>query len=301
MAGTAEAGDKFGSAVAGSADHLVVGVPGEGVVPYTSGPNGAEVVSGQVDVLGHELNSSGVPTYRVSINQADPRISGEAEAGDQFGAAVSAAAARTTRGWVPYRGSYIAIGVPGEDITYAGASKADAGRVVVVNVLLGVGIDEVNSGYDQAPDDIVGAPEAGDRMGAQVAVVNRAPETNSTASSLVMAVGVPGEDIGTVVDAGAVSVFGLIGAPGDNDRWIEAGNGSGMPGTPGTSQKTGTSLHGTQTSLYIGMPYGPGAYGSLYAMQWTNVTGGTVQPVTTYAPGTGGLPAAGLRFGMTAR
>lgn len=49
------------------------------------------------------------------------------------------------------------------------------------------------------------------------------------------------------------------------------------------------------------MPYGPGAYGSLYAMPWANATGGTVQPVTTYAPGTGGLPAAGLRFGTSAR
>ncbi|MFF3406592.1 S8 family serine peptidase [Streptomyces sp. NPDC002742] len=304
VADTLEAGDKFGSSVAGTPEHLVVGIPGEGVVPYPSGPNAAEVVSGAVEVMSHDLNSSGVPTHVGSVRQTDPMLeSGEAEAGDQFGAAVSAAEGTIAMGPFTLQGSYIAIGVPGEDITYAGATKADAGRVVVVSVMKDRNpvVQEVDADYEQTPDAITGAPEAGDRMGAQVSVTNLAPEQPSTASSLLMAVGVPGEDIGTIADAGAVSVFPLIGAPGDNDRWIEAGNATGMPGTPGAAQNVGTSLYGTPTHLYIGMPYGPGANGALYAMPWANATGGTAQPVTTYAPGTGGLAANGLRFGMTAR
>jgi len=302
VAGTLEAGDKFGSSVTASPEYVAVGIPGEGVA--LPGPNASEVTAGQVDVMSHELNSSGVPAHVGSVDEASPAVSGEAEAGDQFGASVSATQALFVQGFPwPRRATYIAIGVPGEDITYGGAAKADAGRAVVVRVekIASPTISEINSGYDQGPDDVSGAPEAGDRMGAQVSVVNRDPGTTATDASLVMAVGLPGEDIGTVADAGAVEVFGLRSAPGATDRWIEAGNASGMPGSPAASQSAGTSLYGTQANLYIGMPYGPGAYGSLYAMPWVNVTGGTAQAVTTYAPGTGGLPAAGLRFGMSAR
>ncbi|MBK3564872.1 S8 family serine peptidase [Streptomyces sp. MBT62] len=303
VAGTLEAGDKFGSSVTASPEYVAVGIPGEGLVAFP-GPNATEVTAGQVDVMSHELNGSGVPAHVGSVDEVSPAVSGDAEAGDQFGASVSATQALFVQGFPwPRRATYIAIGVPGEDITYGGAVKADAGRAVVVRVekIASPVISEINSGYDQGPDDITGAPEAGDRMGAQVSVVNRDPGTTATDAGLVMAVGLPGEDIGTVVDAGAVEVFGLRSAPGVTDRWIEAGNASGMPGSPATSQSAGTSLYGTQANLYIGMPYGPGAYGSLYAMPWANVTGGTAQAVTTYAPGTGGLPAAGLRFGLAAR
>ncbi|MET9389542.1 S8 family serine peptidase [Streptomyces sp. NPDC006624] len=301
--GTLEAGDKFGSSVAASPEYVVVGVPGEGVVPGP-GPNPSEVISGQVNVMTHKLNENGVPAHVGAVHEADPDVSGEAEAGDQFGASVSATQALYHQGFPwPLRGTYIAVGVPGEDLTYGGAAKADAGRALVFRVDkdFSPAITEINSGYDQAPDDVTGAPEAGDRMGAQVAVANRDPGKARTDASLVMAVGVPGEDIGTVADPGAVMVFGLRSAPGVTDRWIEAGNASGMPGTPTAAHKTGTSLYGTQANLYIGMPYGPGAHGALYALPWANVTGGTAQSVTTYAPGASGLPAAGLRFGMSAR
>ncbi|MGW5614697.1 S8 family peptidase [Streptomyces sp. NPDC003877] len=303
--GTLEAGDKFGSSVAASPEYVVVGVPGEGMVPAPS-PTPTEVISGQVNVMTHELNDSGVPAHVGVVHEADPHVTGEAEAGDQFGASVSATQALYYQGFPwPLRGTYIAIGVPGEDLTYGGANKADAGRAVLVRVAPNSdttsAITQINSGYSQEAEDIAGAPEAGDRMGAQVALTNREPGKPLTDASLLMAVGVPGEDIGTAADAGAVMVFGLRSAPGVADRWIEAGNASGMPGTPTAAHKVGTSLYGTQASLYIGMPYGPGTYGSLYAMPWANVTGGTAQPVTTHAPGAGGLPAAGLRFGSSAR
>ncbi|MEU6230751.1 S8 family serine peptidase [Streptomyces sp. NPDC047042] len=298
----AEAGDKFGSSVAATPEHVVIGAPGEGVKPSPS-PAAAEVVSGAVTVLSHELNSSGVPAYLGSAHQAEvgKLVSAEVEAGDQFGAAVAATEGTVTMGPLTMRGSYVAIGAPGEDLTFDGANKADAGRVVVLSVVKDRNpvVQEVGE-YQQGPEDVTGAPEAGDRMGAQVAMATLGAG-NTTAANLRMAVGVPGEDIGTVVDAGAVSVFSVIGTPGANDKWIDAGNSTGMPGTPGTSQKAGSSLHGTATRLYIGMPFGPGAFGGLYAMPWSNASGGTVQPVVSYVPGVGGLPGAGLRFGTAAR
>lgn len=224
VAGTLEAGDKFGSSVTASPEYLAVGIPGEGIA--LPGPNASEVTAGQVDVMSHELNSSGVPAHVGSVDESSPAVSGEADAGDQFGASVSATQALFVQGFPwPRRATYIAIGVPGEDITYGGAAKADAGRAVVVRVekIANPVISEINSGYDQGPDDVSGAPEAGDRMGAQVSVVNRDPGATATDASLVMAVGLPGEDIGTVADAGAVEVFGLRSAPGVTDRWIEAG------------------------------------------------------------------------------
>ncbi|MFF7563806.1 S8 family serine peptidase [Streptomyces pseudovenezuelae] len=300
MNDTLEAGDKFGSSVAATSEHLVIGSPGEGVIASPS-PNASEVVSGSVDVLSHELNSYGLPTFVGASRQTGYNAS-DAEAGDQFGAAVAASEGTVTMGPLTLRASYIAIGVPGEDVTYGGANKADAGRVVVLTAAKSRNpvVQELDADYQQAPEDVVGAPEAGDGMGTQVALTSLG-SGKTTATNLRMAVGVPGEDVGAVVDAGAVSIFSLVGAPGANDQWIEAGNASGMPGTPGTSRKAGSSLYGTPTRLYIGMPYGPGAYGALYAMPWANATGGLPQPVITYAPGTGGLPASGLRFGMAAR
>ncbi|MDX3457146.1 esterase, partial [Streptomyces sp. ME02-8801-2C] len=298
----AEAGDKFGSSVAATPEHVVIGAPGEGVKPSPS-PAAAEVVSGAVTVLSHELNSSGVPAYLGSAHQAEvgKLVSAEVEAGDQFGAAVAATEGTVTMGPLTLRGSYVAIGAPGEDLTFDGANKADAGRVVVLSVVKDRNpvVQEVGE-YQQGPEDVIGAPEAGDRMGAQVTMATLG-SGSTTAANLRMAVGVPGEDIGSVVDAGAVSVFSVIGTPGANDKWIDAGNSTGMPGTPGTSQKAGSSLHSTATRLYIGMPFGPGAFGGLYAMPWSNANGGTVQPVVSYVPGVGGLPGAGLRFGTAAR
>ncbi|WP_086831810.1 hypothetical protein [Streptomyces sp. NRRL B-24572] len=94
----------------------------------------------------------------------------------------------------------------------------------------------------------------------------------------------------------------MAGSAGLNDRWIEAGDGDGIPGTPGADQQLGKSVHFTATRLYVGMPFGPNAAGALYALPMSDVTqGGTVAPVTTYKPGSGGLPANGVAFKYAAR
>jgi hypothetical protein len=49
------------------------------------------------------------------------------------------------------------------------------------------------------------------------------------------------------------------------------------------------------------MPKGPGTYGSAYAVPWGNVTDAGAESAVTYAPGSGGLPAAGVAFGTVVR
>jgi hypothetical protein len=125
---------------------------------------------------------------------------------------------------------------------------------------------------------------------------------DNPAASLSVSAGRPRpKTTATAAKAGAITTFSLIGSPGANDRWIEVGS-SGIPGRPAADQLLGASLHFTGSRLYVGMPYGPSAYGALDALPLPNVTAGaTNAAITTYQPGQGGLPAAGARFGYAAR
>ncbi|MFD4143133.1 hypothetical protein [Streptomyces sp. NPDC058572] len=184
-------------------------------------------------------------------------------------------------------------------MTIGTSANADAGRVVVGRISAAGAWSEVRQLWQaDADDDVSGTAEAGDRMGENLTAVNTAPRAVSTAATMRLAVGTPGEAIGTVDNAGAVHTFSLVAAAGTNDRWIEAGDGDGIPGT---NQYLGRNIHYTSTKLYAGMPYGPGL-GALHALPMSNtIIGGTVAPVTTYKPGTGGLPNFGVRFGGQAR
>ncbi|MFF3741109.1 trypsin-like serine protease [Streptomyces sp. NPDC002566] len=293
--GAAEANDGFGGAVAADANHIVIGAPGEAI--------GSNANAGNLAVFDpNKLNAENRPTPRFGLDQDLDTVSDTAEAGDQFG---------TSLALVPYRPSgaaaatesVLAVGSPGEDLPIAGATKADTGTVQTFRVTAAGTYTQLNSyTTGTADDDVSGSAEAGDRFGATVTAVNTAPRAVSTAATLRMAVGVPDEKTGTAANAGAISTFSLLGAPGANDKWLEPGDGDGIPGTPGANQYVGTSIHFTGTMLYVGMPYGPSAHGALYALPMSNVTpGGTIAAVTTYQPGSGGLPAVGVRFGHAAR
>ncbi|MER5748371.1 trypsin-like serine protease [Streptomyces sp. NPDC002088] len=290
VSGTAEAGDHFGASVAADKNHIAIGDPGEAI--------GTAADAGGVQILSHTLNADGIPTPIAGVAQSDGIVSGAAEAGDEFGASLSVTDYRTSSSTSD---SLIAVGSPGEDLdNESGVSQADGGRVVILRVTA-AGAVSYTEDIHQDDTDVQGAIEAGDRFGAQVTAVNTAPRAVGSAATMHLAVGIPGEAIGTVAGAGAVQTFSLLGEPGDSDFWIQAGNASGLPGTPGTDQQVGASIHATGTSLYIGMPYGPSTYGALHVLPWSNATGGTVATVTTYAPGSNGLPATGVRFGYAAR
>ncbi|MFE2942885.1 trypsin-like serine protease [Streptomyces sp. NPDC059255] len=292
--GTAEADDRFAGSVAADANHIAIGSPGEAI--------GTEAEAGAVVVFSHTLNSENRPTARFGLDQDLDTVSGGAEAGDLFGDAVALAPYRPS-GAASATESILAVGAPGEDLTIGGADKADTGAAYTFRVTA-AGTYSQLAGFSQGTgdDDVTGTAEAGDRFGSTLSAVNTAPRAVSTTATMKLAIGIPDEAVGSVAKAGAILTLSLLGAPGANDRWLEAGNSAGIPGTAGTNQYLGRSIHFTGTRLYVGMPYGPGAYGALHALPLANVTAGaTAAPITTYQPGQGGLPPAGSRFGLAAR
>ena len=130
-------------------------------------------------------------TRMSSVTQSSIDVPGAPETGDRFGAAVSLNYLIGAKGIVD-----LAVGVPGEDI----GSVADAGSVTIVQDLydwerIAVAIDQNSAG-------VPGAAEAGDQFGRSLDSVN----VDSNSSSW-LAIGVPGEDIGSRSNAGSVQLF----------------------------------------------------------------------------------------------
>ncbi|MDN3357550.1 hypothetical protein [Actinomadura sp. DC4] len=176
--GTSAAQDGFGSAVDVSGSSavihaLVVGSPGTDV--------GAASDAGQVTYV----PATG---QAVALTQDTAGVPGTAESGDRFGAAV-------TLGSLHGADSAVAAGAPGEAI----GTLANAGSVTAITGLSDVTV----TGYaiSQDSDGIAGAAEAGDRFGASLSW------TRPSTGIPTLAVGVPGEDLGTVADAGMVHVL----------------------------------------------------------------------------------------------
>ncbi|MFI9122644.1 S8 family serine peptidase [Streptomyces bikiniensis] len=293
--GDPEKDDNFGFSLAADSNYIAIGSPNESI--------GTKAKSGGVVVFdANAYETDGRPATLSWLDQDNAAISGGTEAGDQFGYAVAIAPFRATGSPAPTE-SILAIGSPGESVVVGTEDRLNAGRVVQVRIKPDGSwsyLRELKQGT--ADDEVSGTSETGDRMGETLTAVNTAPNAVSTVASMRLAVGAPGEALGTATRAGAVHTFSMAGSAGANDRWIEAGDGDGIPGTPGANQELGKSIHFTATRLYVGMPFGPNAAGALYALPMSNVTqGGTVAPVTTYRPGSGGLPANGVAFGYAAR
>jgi hypothetical protein len=179
-------------------------------------------------------------------------MGGVIEAGDRFSASLAAG---------DFDGdgiSDLAIGVPDEDIT----TIVDAGAVFVVygsSDGLGRGLRDPQLIHQDAPG-ILGTAEAGDRFGL---VLTSGDFTGDGYDELV--VGVPDEDLGSLVDAGAIHVFRgtPTGIDTNADRLY-----SGSSLAPWWSDRagerfggaltTGTMLGNEEIDLLIGIPGGPG-------------------------------------------
>ena len=199
--GLAEANDHFGAVLSADYNHVVVGQPNEDV--------GSATDAGTVTDIQYV---NGARQRAVTINQNSPGISGGAEAGDRFGAAVSVDAARNLpESQVPgatEQDALIAIGVPGEDL----GSVRDAGAVHLVRITPAGAVTQL-AALTQESSTIPGGSEAGDQFGATVLVGDvdgQVTQSGLTRSGFEdLAIGAPGEDLGTVADAGDVIVVQL--------------------------------------------------------------------------------------------
>lgn len=185
----AEAGDELGSALAaGDFDHdgfadLAIGAPGEDV--------GSAVDAGAVNVLYGRPGGLSAAASQFWTRD-DPNIADSAETGDRFGSAL------TTGDFNGDGFDDLAIGIPGADV----GGVVDAGAVTV---LYGTAMRLSGTGsqsFDQDTEEVEDCPEMGDHFGSALA----SGDFNGDGFA-DLAIGVPGEDAGSVVDAGAVNVL----------------------------------------------------------------------------------------------
>ena len=207
IAGSAEATDQFGSALAAGdfnndgRDDLAVGVPGEAL--------GSLSQAGVINVL--YGSSSGITTSgSTSFAQSSPGVPGGAESGDRFGDTLAAGDFNNDGR------DDLAVGVPGEAV----GSSTNAG---VVNVLYGTSNGISGSGSQillQSMGGVSGTSEAGDYFGASLAAGDVDGDGRTD-----LAVGVPGEGFGSVSNNGMIHVFystssGLTGSGSEN--WAQS-------------------------------------------------------------------------------
>ncbi len=188
--GVAEAGDNFGAAVIGSGapfdinyEQMTIGVPGEDVgVRRDVGTAVSVIVSepdGAATLLHQDGSYEGLP------------VPGSGQSGDRFGSSLAFTSGP--------RWSSLVVGIPGEDV---GAS-ADAGALVTFED--GSGALAPMTGFTEA-DVAGGHVEAGDRFAATLASgLTQESSDPPGASGSRLVVGIPGEDVHSARDAGAVA------------------------------------------------------------------------------------------------
>ncbi len=185
-------------------DDIVVGSPNEDI--------GSKTDAGIVQVI-FGSSSGARPTGSQMLHQDITGVASSAESGDQFGAAIAT-------GDINNDGyDDVAVGAPGED-----GSVTDVG---LVHVFLGSPSGLKTSGsqsWEQNTAGILDTSEKGDRFGAALAFGRF---DNAGGSDL--AVGVPGEAVGSAVAAGAIHVL--------------SGRSTGLVAT-GTKLWTQTSIYG---------------------------------------------------------
>ena len=288
VAGAPEARDRFGFSLAvadldcdGYSD-LVVGVPYENI--------GGAVDSGLVQLVYGSGTGLGGGRISRSVNQSS--FGEVVRAGDRLGWAVDALE-DVGQGGTPAPDAYaVAVGAPGRDVNGA----ADAGWAGFL-----VAYDGGNTTLSVTQDSpgIRGVPEAGDRFGAAV-TLNYLAGDNGTVDAVV---GVPNEDIGSIRDAGAVSVLRDVYAE-PTGVGLDQGS-AGIAGTPEAGDRFGETLDsvrvGSMTRLAVGIAgedigSAPNA-GSVQLFRSTGSTLTATQALHQNTAGVGGVAEGGDRFG----
>lgn len=255
--GAAEVGDRFGAALAVSGTDVFIGVPGEN---NSSG-----------GVLDWDPSPGATERF---VTQNAAGVPGTPEAGDNFGATIYSATETSQAG-----GHNVLVGAPGEAI---GTAKG-AGSVIVF-WFDGAFVLDQTKGFNQNTAGVAGVAEAGDAFGTSI----------GTWGAADFLIGVPGEDIGTVRDAGSVSALRSERA------WTQ--DTTGIPGGVEASDRFGQTIGNVRVPFtgdhddvwlaapLIGVPGENAGAGAVLS----GLPGGGVTPVNWVADPS----AAGNRYGQ---
>ncbi|MEV7628596.1 DNRLRE domain-containing protein [Actinoplanes sp. NPDC089786] len=256
----AKTDDRLGYSVAGSPHHLAFGLPGRTI--------GSAAFAGAVQVNTHEL-VSGLPKALVTIDQSTVET---AEANDNFGKSVALAAYRPVGTAAGTPVSMLFVGVPGEDVDAVG----DAGRVqrykLTATALTSLGGITQNTFANGEP------AEAGDYFGEKVTLVSTKPADEATAATLQAAVGVPGEDLSGVADAGLINVFGAATDPVTPSGLMVQRSSTSLPGSPADGELLGAYLGSSGGRLWVASP----RQNQLHGVLWADLAAGKKTPAVTY-------------------
>ncbi len=165
------------------------------------------------------------------LSQATAKVAGAPELGDRFGEVLSTPFPQREKALD------VVVGVPREDV----GAITDAGIVEQVT-LVGDGGGPSSSVYRQRNGGPLGVPERGDRFGSAIAI-------GDDLDANTLAVGAPGEDVGTASNAGAVDL--LTDEWGDPDdvhyvhRQAVTQHSERVPGRVEAGDGFGTSLEAT--------------------------------------------------------
>jgi len=246
---SSEAGDGFGTSLAAGLYNgvgfagLAIGVPGEDL--------GAAVDAGAVTVLrGSDIGLTGDGS--ALFTQDTPGIGGSAETGDLFGFALAAGTQLDIFTAVPDH-AHLAIGAPGEDVF----SVVDAGSVTLLLSNVGVLQASGSASYTQNNIGLGPAAEAGDLFGYSLAMgdFTGSGSDEEPIGGPHLAIGVPGEDVFNLVDAGVVdAVYGSFPEQPRQLQFTQPGQGAGAE--PG--DRFGFALTSTGNSLASVMIGAPG-------------------------------------------
>ncbi|NUS43681.1 MAG: hypothetical protein HOQ24_08350 [Mycobacteriaceae bacterium] len=269
-----EPGDMFGYSVAASESGFAVGVPGESAEFAT----GTIRKTGTVFLVGHN-DANTTPTQIAAWGQGSPDVNDHYEDSDMYGYSLDMVDYISTGGGASRM--MIAVGAPGEAI----GSRTSAGLSMVM-WSPGTGITEYRYLRQDADGSAADDAERGDAFGAAVAMVNRTPGQITSVNTLLLTVGVPGEDADGRYEVGQAQLFSMTEDAAQENNLVR----EKLPTTsftPADGATIGRVLHATKAQLFV---TAKGATGpAVYGIPWDNLVAGGTAAVKAYTPATFGL------------
>ena len=287
VAGVGAAGNAFGAAIgyapfnqSRQGASLWIGAPYEDVA--------GEIHAGAVTRIQLPLSTSGL-TSSDEYTKATPGIPGTARAGDRFGASIRASDA-----------GIVAVGAPDADVHGA----KDAGDVTIFTGFAGSPTADVLV-LSQASRGMPGKAEAGDHFGAALSFDQAcyARPGNVIGPKEGLVVGVPGEDVGSARNAGAINVVNdvyWLSVAGIDPSLYLTQNSARIPGTAETGDHFGAALDASLSGVFVGAPGNRvGSVRNAGSVSWLDIGGARCRPsvvgAATLAQGKNGIPGVAAR------